>query len=92
VKSPDALPEQGLLRRRPAGRQADSPAARDQALAWGTARIAAARRGWELGYCRGMPRVSAFYGVVIYMYWKVCGYRLHGGLCSHAHPGQLVCA
>src|ERR1022692_4877194 len=22
------------------------------------------------GYCRFMPRVSAFYGVVIYMYWN----------------------
>ena len=22
------------------------------------------------GYCRAMPRVSAFYGVVIYMYWN----------------------
>ncbi len=26
-------------------------------------------RRW-LGYCRVVPRVSAFYGVVIYMYWN----------------------
>jgi hypothetical protein len=24
----------------------------------------------EIGYCRSMPRISAFYGVVIYMYWN----------------------
>jgi hypothetical protein len=23
-----------------------------------------------IGYCRFMPRISAFYGVVIYMYWN----------------------
>ena len=26
--------------------------------------------GDRRGYCRAMPRVSAFYGVVIYMYWN----------------------
>jgi hypothetical protein len=27
-------------------------------------------RGLHLGYGRGVPRVCAFYGVVIYMYWN----------------------
>jgi hypothetical protein len=29
-----------------------------------------AKPGDRHGYCRYMPRVSAFYGVVIYMYWN----------------------
>ena len=36
------------------------------------------------GYCRSMPRVSAFYGVVIYMYWNE---RDHPVPHFHAHHG-----
>ena len=40
------------------------------------------------GYCRSMPRVSAFYGVVIYMYWNE---RDHPVAHFHAyHAGRRV--
>jgi hypothetical protein len=35
----------------------------------GTPRRVSFRSRW-IGYCRAMPRISAFYGVVIYMYWN----------------------
>jgi hypothetical protein len=40
------------------------------------------------GYCRSMPRVSAFYGVVIYRYWNE---RDHPVAHFHAyHAGRRV--
>jgi hypothetical protein len=47
-----------------------------------TLRIRPACRAWDLGYGRGVPRVSAFYGVVIYMYWNE---RDHPVAHFHAH-------